>query len=80
MVDTPKETNSDEATEDNPSGKKEKHRCHRRHSKPRHNNTGTGEEKPDGAEEAYDPDQPNFEQAEQEHGLASPDEQATDEY
>ena len=54
---------------------------HRRHSKPRHSNTDTGEENnPDGAEEEYNPDQPTFEQAEQEHGQVSPDEQATDGY
>ena len=74
MVDTPKETNGDEATGDNPSGKKSKHGRHRRRSKPRHSNTNTGEENPEGAEEEYDPDQPTFDQAEQEHGLASPDE------
>ena len=60
--------------------KKAKHGRHRRHSKPRHNNTGTREDNPDGAEEEYDPDQPTFVQAEQEHGQASPDEQATDGY
>lgn len=80
MVDTPKETNGDEAMGDNPSGKKAKHGRHRRRSKPRHNNTGTGEENLDGAEEEYDPDQPTFEQAAQEHGQASPDEQVTDGY
>ena len=79
MVDTPKENNGDEAMGDNHSGNKAKHGCHRRRSKPRHNNTGTGEN-PDGAEEEYDPDQPTFEQAEQEHGQASPDKQATDGY
>ena len=79
-MDTPKENNGDEAMGDNPSGKKAKHGRHRRRSKPRHNNTGMGEENPDGAEEEYDPDQPNIEQAEQEHGLASPDEQAMDGY
>ena len=46
----------------------------------RHKNTDTGEENLDGAEEEYDPDQPTFEQAEQEHGQASPDEQAMDGY
>ena len=69
MVDTPKENNGDEATEDNPSGKKSKHGRHRRRSKPRHSNTGTGDENnPDGAEDEYNPDQPAFEQAEQEDG------------
>ena len=69
MVDTPKEINGDEATEDNPSGKKEKHGRPRRRSKPRHSNTGTRvENNPDGAEEEYNPDQPAFKQAEQEDG------------
>ena len=63
MVDTPKETNVDEATGENPSGKKAKHGHHRCRSKPRHNNIGTGEEKLDGTQEEYDPDQPTFEQA-----------------
>ena len=81
MVDTPKETNGDEAMEDNPSRKKSKHGRHRRRSKPRHSNTGTGDENnPDGAEDEYNPDQPAFEQAEQEDGQVSPDEQATDGY
>ena len=57
MVDTLKETNGDEATEDNPSGRKAKHRRRRRRSKLRHSNTGPRDENnPDGAEEEYDPD------------------------
>ena len=81
MVDTPKENNGDEATKDNPLGKKPKHGHHRRRSKPRHSNTDTGEENnPDGAEEEYNPDQPTFKQAEQEHGKVIPDEQATNGY
>ena len=81
MVDTPKETNGDEAMEDNPSRKKSKHGRHRRRSKPRHSNTGTGDENnPDDAEDEYNPDQPAFEQAEQEDGQVSPNEQATDGY
>ena len=81
MVDTQNETNGDEAMEDNPSGRKAKHgRCWRR-SKPRHSNTGPGDESnPDGAKEEYNPDQPAFEQAEQEDEKVSPDEQATDGY
>ena len=52
MVDTPKENNGDEAIEDNPSGKKSKHRRHQCCPKPCHSNTGTGKENnPDGAEE-----------------------------
>ena len=75
MVDTPKENNGDEAVEDNPSGKKSKHGRHQRRSKPRHSNTDTGDENiPDGAEDEYNPDQPTFEQAEQEDEQASPDE------
>ena len=81
MVDTPKETNGDEATEDNPSGRKSKHGRHRRRSKPRHSDTGPGDENNlDGAEEEYDPDQPTFEQAEQEDEQVSPEEQAMDGY
>ena len=40
MVDTPKETNGDEATEDNPSKKKAKHGRRQRRSKPLQGNTG----------------------------------------
>ena len=81
MVDTPKETNGDEAMEDNPSGKKAKHGCRQRRSKPRHSNTGTGDENnPDGAEGEYNPDQPAFEQSEEEDGKVSLDEEATDGY
>ena len=81
MVDTPKETNGGEATEDNPSKKKAKHGHRQRRSKPRQGNTGTGDEdNPDGADNEYNPEQPAFEQAEQEDGHDSPDEQATDGY
>ena len=81
MVDTPKETNGDEAMEDNPSRRKAKHGRHQCRSKPRHSNSGTGEENnPDGAEDEYNPDQPAFEQAEQEDRQVSPDEQAMDGY
>ena len=81
MVDTAKENNGDEATGDNPSGKKLKHGCLRCRSKPRHSNTGTEEENnPGGAEEEYNLDQPTFEQTKQEHGQVSPDEQETDGY
>ena len=55
MVDTPKENNGDEATEDNPLGKQSKHRRHRPHSKPRHSkneDSGTGDNNtPDSAED-----------------------------
>ena len=61
MMDTLKETNGDEATEDNPSGEKAKHQRRQRRSKPRHNNTGTGaENNPDGGKDEYNPDQPAF--------------------
>ena len=71
MVDTPKESNGDEATEDNPLEKQSRHRHHRRHSKPRHNkncDTGTRDNNPDGAEDENNPAQLGFEQAEQEDG------------
>ena len=62
MVDTPKETNGDEAKEDNPSRKKSKHGRRQCHSKHRHSNTHTGDkDNPDGAEDEYNPDQPAFE-------------------
>ena len=65
MVDTPKETNGDEAIEDNPSKKKAKHGRRQRRSKPRQGNTSTGNEhNPDGAEDEYNLDQPAFEQYE----------------
>ena len=81
MVDTSKETNGDEAMEDNPSGRKTKHGRRQRRSKPHHSNTDPKEESnPDGAEEEYNPDQPAFEQAEQEDEKVSPDEQVTDGY
>ena len=81
MVDTPKETNGDEATKDNPSKKIAKHGRRPRRSKPRQDNTGTGDKNnPDGADDEYNSKQPAFEQAEQEDGHDSPDEQATDGY
>ena len=67
--------------ENNPSRKKSKHVRHQRRPKPRHNTTGTAvKNNPDGAEDEYNPDQPAFEQAKQEDGQVSPDEQATDGY
>ena len=81
MVDTPKETNGHEATEDNPSKKKAKHGRHQRRSKPRQGNTGTEDDNnPDGADDEYNPEQPAFDQAEQDDGHNSPYEQATDGY
>ena len=80
MVDTPKENNGDEAIEDNPLGKQSKLGRHRRRSKPRHSNTGTGDiSNPDGAEDEYNIDQPNFGQAEQGAGkLAQMNRQRTE--
>ena len=79
MVDTPKESDGNKATEDNPLRNKSKHGRHRRRSKPRHSNADTGDDRnPDGADDEYNPNQPNFKQAEQEDGQASPDEQAMD--
>ena len=52
-----------------------------RRSKPRQGNTGTGDgNNPDGADDEYNPEQPTLEQAKQEDGHDSPDEQATDGY
>ena len=82
MVDTPKENNGDEATEDNPLGKQSRQRRHRRCSKPRHSkniDTGTRDDNNlDGAEDENNPSHPYFKQAEQGDGQASPKEQATD--
>ena len=79
MVDTPKEKNGDEATGDNPSGKKLKHGRHRRRSKPRQSksgDTGTGNNNtPDSAEDNNNPLQQDLEQ---EDGEASPPERAAD--
>ena len=82
MVDTPKESNGNEATDDNPLEKQSKHRRHRRRSKPRHSknsDTGTRDDNnPDGAEDENNPAQPGFKQVEQEDGQASSKEHATD--
>ena len=86
MVDTPKENNGKDekdATEGDPLEKKPKCRRQRHRSKPRHSknsNTGTRDNTLDGVEDEYNPDQPAFEQAGQEDGQVSPDEQATDGY
>ena len=65
MVDTPKETNGDEATEENPSKKKAKNGRRQRRSRPRQGNTGTKDNNnPDGANDEYNPEQPAFKQAE----------------
>ena len=79
MVDTPKESDGNKATEDNPLEKQSKHRRHRRRSKPRHSkssDTGTRDNNTaDSAEDKDNPLQPGFEQ---EDGQASPKKQATD--
>ena len=78
MVDTPKEGNGDETTEDDPSKKQPKHRRQRRRSKPRHSkssDTSTRDKNAaDNAEDEDNPLQPGFEQ---EDGQASPKLQAT---
>ena len=77
MVDTPKESNGNEAMEDNPLEKQSRHRRHRRRSKTRHSknsDTGTRDNNPDDAKDEDNPTQPGFEQAEQEDGQASPKE------
>ena len=79
MVHTPKESNGNKATEDNPLEKQSKHRRHRRRSKPRHSKSsdiGTRDNNAaDSSEDEDSPLQPCFEQ---EDGKASPKEQATD--
>ena len=66
MVDTPKKTNSDEATEDNPSKKQPKRQHQRRRSKSRQSksgDTGTGDNNtPDSAEDNNNPLQQDLEQ------------------
>ena len=60
MVYTPKETNGDEATEDNPSGRKAKHGRRRRRSKPRldrdnsHTNPAIEQDEPADDEHAFE--------------------------
>ena len=79
MVDTPKESDGNKATEDNPPEKQSKNQRHRRRSKPRHSknsDTGTGDNNAaNSAEDEDNPLQPGFEQ---EDGQASPKEQAAD--
>ena len=77
MVDTPKEGNGDETTEDDPSKKQPKRRRQRRHSKSRQSKNGdfgTGDNNtPDSAE-----DNPLQQDPVQEDEGASPHERATD--
>ena len=80
MVDTPIESNGDEATDDDPLEKQSMHQRHRRRSKPRrskNSDTGTRDNNPDGAKDENNPAQPGFKKAEQEDGQASPKEHAT---
>ena len=77
MADTPKESNGDEATEENLLEKQSKRRRQRRRSKPCHSknsDTGTRDNNPDGAEDENNPAQPGFELADQEDGQVSPKE------
>ena len=77
MVDTPKVSNDNEATEDNPIEKQSKRRRQRCRSKPRHSknsDTSTRDNSTsDDAEDENNPAQPSFEQAGREDGQASPD-------
>ena len=67
MVDTPKESDGNKATEDNPLEKQSKHRRHSKSS-----DTGTRDNStPDDAEDEDNPLQPGFER---EDGQASPKE------
>ena len=79
MVDTPKESDGNKATEDNPLEKQSKHRRHRRRSKPRHSkssDTGTRENNaPDSAEDDDNPLQADLEREDEQ---ASPHERAAD--
>ena len=79
MVDTPKEGNGDETTEDDPFKKQPKRRRQRRRSKShqsKSDDTDTGDNStPDSAEDEDNPLQPGFEW---EDGQASPKEQVTD--
>ena len=59
MVDTPKESDGNKATEDNPLEKQSKHRRQRRRSKPRHSKSSdTGTRDNNTAESAEDEDNP----------------------
>ena len=79
MVDTPKEGNGDETTEDDPSKKQSKRRHQRCRSKSRQGKSGdtrTGDNRtPDSAEDDENPLQQDLEQ---EDGGASPPERAAD--
>ena len=80
MVDTPKESDGNKATEDNPPEKQSKNQHHRRRSKPRHskNNSDTGTGDNNAANSAKDEDNPLQPGFEQEDGQASPKEHAAD--
>ena len=79
MVDTPKESDGNKATEDNPPEKQPKHRLHRRRSKPRHSKSGDTSTRDNNiANSAKDKDNPLQPGLEREYGQASPKEQAAD--
>jgi len=79
MVDTHKEGNGDETTEDDPSKKQPKRRHQRRRSKSRHSkssDTGTGDNNtPDSAKDNHNPFKHDVEPKDEQ---ASPPEQAAD--
>ena len=79
MVDTPKESDGNKTTEDNPLEKQSKHRRHRHRSKPRHSKSSdTGTRDNNAADSAEDEDNPLQSGLEQEDEQASPQEQAAD--
>ena len=79
MVDTPKEGDGDEATEDNALEKQSKHQRHRHRSKPRHNKTSATDTRDNNtAESVEDEDNPLQPGFEWEDGKASPKQQAAD--
>ena len=79
MVDTPKESDGNMASEDNPLEKQSKHRRQRRRSKPRHSKSDdTGTRDNNVADSAEDEDNPLQPGLEREDGQASPKEQAPD--
>ena len=73
MVDTPKESDGNKATEDNPLEKQSKHRRHRRRFKPGHrkiSDTGTRDNNVlDSAEDDDNPLQPDLEREEEQASL-----------
>ena len=79
MVDTPKESDGNKATEDNPLEKQSKHQRHRHRSKPRHSKSSdTGTRDNNGPDSAEDDDNPLHPDLEQEDEQARPPKQAAD--